>query len=223
MTIDTLMERGGLDLAQRWGQGYYCHFPLVHFLNPPSLSDMKGIYFIMWIGKSLKRRPKKEVLGRNLPGALGIALGYKFRLSAILFCGPYWYLLMLDKSYWNNHSYLFGVIGLLFLGSSASNFWYLSVSFVQQMHTVRCHLRLLQVFRCTVELFRTQDIGAVLELLHPQIPNFPALLSGRTEENEPRMAEWLRHDQSGDTLGFRSFQVVPRHRKQLLISNLLWF
>lgn len=139
MMIDTLMERGGLNLAQRWGQNHYCHFPLVHFLNPPSLSDMKGIYFIMWIGKSLKRRPKKEVVGRNLPGALGIALGYKFRLSAILFCGPYWYLLILDKSYWNNHSYLFGVIGLLFLGSSASNFWYLSFSIVQQMYTVCCH------------------------------------------------------------------------------------
>lgn len=83
MMIDILMERGGLNLAQRWGQDYYCHFPLVHFLNIPSLSDMKGIYFIMWIGKSLKKDQRKKFQGKIFQARWELHLGTSFD------CPPY--------------------------------------------------------------------------------------------------------------------------------------
>lgn len=43
-------------------------------------------------------------------GALGIMLGCCYRLSCAAFLGPYWYLLLLDKTSWNNHSYLYGLL-----------------------------------------------------------------------------------------------------------------
>lgn len=56
-------------------------------------------------------------------GSVGIMLGYKFRISIFLFGLSYWYILLLDKTYWNNHSYLFGVITILLAGTSANNYW----------------------------------------------------------------------------------------------------
>lgn len=44
-------------------------------------------------------------------GALGIMLGCCYRLSCVAFLCPYWYLLLLDKTSWNNHSYLYGLLG----------------------------------------------------------------------------------------------------------------
>ncbi|NXL69705.1 VKGC carboxylase, partial [Leptocoma aspasia] len=43
-------------------------------------------------------------------GAVGIMLGCCYRLSCVAFLGPYWYLLLLDKTSWNNHSYLYGLL-----------------------------------------------------------------------------------------------------------------
>lgn len=43
-------------------------------------------------------------------GALGIMVGCCYRLSCVAFLGPYWYLLLLDKTSWNNHSYLYGLL-----------------------------------------------------------------------------------------------------------------
>ncbi|XP_029819797.1 vitamin K-dependent gamma-carboxylase [Manacus vitellinus] len=43
--------------------------------------------------------------------ALGIMLGCCYRLSCIAFLCPYWYLFLLDKTSWNNHSYLYGLLG----------------------------------------------------------------------------------------------------------------
>ncbi|KAM6234932.1 vitamin K-dependent gamma-carboxylase isoform 2-T2 [Porphyrio hochstetteri] len=43
-------------------------------------------------------------------GALGVMAGCCYRLSCAAFLGPYWYLLLLDKTTWNNHSYLYGLL-----------------------------------------------------------------------------------------------------------------
>ena len=43
-------------------------------------------------------------------GALGVMLGCCYRLSAVAFLAPYWYVLLLDKAGWNNHSYLYGLL-----------------------------------------------------------------------------------------------------------------
>jgi hypothetical protein len=58
----------------------------------------------------------------HVSGACGIMLGYKFRMSTFLFGLPYWYILLLDKSFWNNHSYLFGIVTMLLMGSSANHY-----------------------------------------------------------------------------------------------------
>ena len=57
------------------------------------------------------------------PGAGGIMLGAVFRVSCLMFLLPYWFILLLEKSSWNNHSYLFGVLGFLFLLSDANRYW----------------------------------------------------------------------------------------------------
>lgn len=49
-------------------------------------------------------------LGAVPAGALGIMLGCCYRLSCVAFLCPYWYLLLLDKTSWNNHSYLYGLL-----------------------------------------------------------------------------------------------------------------
>lgn len=56
-------------------------------------------------------------------GALGITCGYKFKTSCFVFVLTYWYVFLLDKSSWNNHSYLYGLMGFIFLFTDAHNFW----------------------------------------------------------------------------------------------------
>ncbi|CAF0926611.1 unnamed protein product [Didymodactylos carnosus] len=92
-----------LDIPQERGMShadiYYpnedteCQFPLFNFLKPFRAEYMVLVYFIMFIG------------------AVGITLGLFYRLSTILFTIPYWYIFFLDKTSWNNHSYLYGLIG----------------------------------------------------------------------------------------------------------------
>lgn len=105
MLIDIPDERGGSDLDFRWGEHRDCRFPLFPFLYPLSLPKMTLIYAIMWLG------------------AFGIFLGYKFKMSSIMFIIPYWYIFLLDKSVWNNHSYLYGLLSILFAVTDANQYW----------------------------------------------------------------------------------------------------
>ncbi|EAA10830.4 AGAP006363-PA [Anopheles gambiae str. PEST] len=105
MLIDIPEERGGGDLDLRWGEPRDCRFPLIHSMEPLPLPRMGIIYGLMW------------------SGAAGIMLGYRFRLSAALFAATYWYVFLLDKSAWNNHSYLYGLLGTIFLFTDAHRCW----------------------------------------------------------------------------------------------------
>lgn len=105
MLIDIPDERSGGDLDIRWGEPRDCRFPLLPFLAPLSLPKMTLVYFVMWLG------------------ALGITFGYKYRTSCLMFAIPYWYIFLLDKSVWNNHSYLYGLLGLLFTVTNAQRYW----------------------------------------------------------------------------------------------------
>ncbi|XP_056643907.1 vitamin K-dependent gamma-carboxylase isoform X1 [Diorhabda sublineata] len=105
MLFDLTEERGGSDIDIRWGNPMDCHFPLFPMLKNPGFQFIGILYFIMWLG------------------AFGIMIGYKFRMSTFLYGIPYWYIFLLDKSYWNNHSYLFGIIVILLMGSSANVFF----------------------------------------------------------------------------------------------------
>uniref|UniRef100_A0A8C7FLE5 HTTM-like domain-containing protein n=1 Tax=Oncorhynchus kisutch TaxID=8019 RepID=A0A8C7FLE5_ONCKI len=56
-------------------------------------------------------------------GAVGIMLGCFYYLSCLMFISTYWYIFFLDKTAWNNHSYLYGLIGfqLTFMGYGLRN------------------------------------------------------------------------------------------------------
>lgn len=105
MMIDVVEERSGSELDTRWGDEKDCRFTLFPFLRPLTLPQMGVIYGAMWLG------------------ALGICLGYKFKLSGCMYVASYWYIILLDKSVWNNHSYLFGLMGVLFTCSAADKCW----------------------------------------------------------------------------------------------------
>ncbi|GLG93989.1 Vitamin K-dependent gamma-carboxylase [Gryllus bimaculatus] len=105
MVLDIPEERGLADIDVKWGDPRFCHFPLFNFLVPLPLPWMGIVYLVMWLG------------------AVGIMLGFMYHLSCLAFIIPYWYIFLLDKSVWNNHSYLYGITGILFLGTNANHFW----------------------------------------------------------------------------------------------------
>ncbi|NXN93746.1 VKGC carboxylase, partial [Rhinopomastus cyanomelas] len=106
MALDVPQERGLGHLDQRFLDGLeVCRFPLLPFLQPLPLDWMYLLYTVMFLG------------------ALGIMLGLCYRLSCVAFLGPYWYLLLLDKTTWNNHSYLYGLLGFQLALVGADRYW----------------------------------------------------------------------------------------------------
>lgn len=57
-------------------------------------------------------------------GALGIMLGCFYRLSCLMFISTYWYIFFLDKTTWNNHSYLYGLIGFQLTLMDGNRYWW---------------------------------------------------------------------------------------------------
>jgi vitamin K-dependent gamma-carboxylase len=98
MMIDIPNERGMSDTDLVYGDKSQCRFPLFSFIRPLDTSYMVILYAVMFLA------------------ALGITLGLRYRISCFIFLTIYWYIFFLDKTTWNNHSYLYGLIGtLLFL------------------------------------------------------------------------------------------------------------
>lgn len=56
-------------------------------------------------------------------GAVGIMLGCFYRLSCLMFISTYWYIFFLDKTAWNNHSYLYGLIGFQLTLMDGNRYW----------------------------------------------------------------------------------------------------
>ncbi|XP_064421622.1 vitamin K-dependent gamma-carboxylase isoform X2 [Latimeria chalumnae] len=106
MVVDIPQERGLSSLDYKYLDGIeVCRFPLFNFLEPLPLDWMYVVYVIMWLG------------------ALGIMLGCFYRLSCLMFLCPYWYVFFLDKTTWNNHSYLYGLIGFQLSLLNANRYW----------------------------------------------------------------------------------------------------
>ncbi|KAK0075118.1 hypothetical protein PV325_007335 [Microctonus aethiopoides] len=105
MVLDVVEERGLSNIDLKWGDPYDCHFPLIHGMKPLSLPWMTIIYVLMWAG------------------AFGIMFGLCFKLACACFVIPYWYIFLLDKSFWNNHTYLYGIIAILFWSTNANRYW----------------------------------------------------------------------------------------------------
>jgi hypothetical protein len=76
-----------------------------------------SLCFSVWI--DLSPLSKKKFL----LGAVGITLGLFYRLSTIFFTITYWYIFFLDKTSWNNHSYLYGLIGFQLMFADAHHYW----------------------------------------------------------------------------------------------------
>lgn len=104
MMVDIPQERGMAYADYRWGDETECRFPLFNSLTPLPVDWMYLVYVIMYTG------------------AIGICLGAFYRLSCLLFCLPYWYIFLLDKTAWNNHSYLYGLIALQLLFMDGNRF-----------------------------------------------------------------------------------------------------
>jgi vitamin K-dependent gamma-carboxylase len=123
MMIDIPNERGMADADIEYGKHYdNCRFPLFDSLKPFRAHTMIFIYSVM------------------LMGAIGITLGFKYRLSCLCFMLPYWYLFALDKTTWNNHSYLYGIIGFQLLLVDANRYLSIDGLFNKQIHNVHVPL-----------------------------------------------------------------------------------
>ncbi|XP_028930682.1 LOW QUALITY PROTEIN: vitamin K-dependent gamma-carboxylase [Ornithorhynchus anatinus] len=106
MVLDIPQERGLSSLDHRYLEGLeVCRFPLLDILQPLPLDWMYFIYTLM------------------LLGALGMMLGLWYRLSCLLFLLPYWYVFLLDKTTWNNHSYLYGLLAFQLALTDANRYW----------------------------------------------------------------------------------------------------
>ncbi|XP_062913193.1 vitamin K-dependent gamma-carboxylase isoform X1 [Mobula hypostoma] len=106
MTLDIPQERGLSSLDHKYfDELVVCRFPLFNFLKPLPLDWMYVVFVTMWLG------------------AIGIMLGCFYRLSCLMFLVPYWYNFFLDKTAWNNHSYLYGLIGFQLTLMDANRYW----------------------------------------------------------------------------------------------------
>lgn len=105
MMLDIPQERGMSLVGNRWQDSSMCYFPLFDWLRPLSVDWMYVVYLVMFLG------------------ALGITLGCCYRASCLMFVSTYWYIFFLDKTVWNNHSYLYGLISFLLLLTDANRYW----------------------------------------------------------------------------------------------------
>ena len=104
MMIDIPQERGMVSIETQFTSDA-CHFPFINGLLPLPIDWMHIVYLVMFLG------------------ACGISLGFVYRLSCLSFALPYWYLFLLEKSRWNNHSYLYGLFSLMLLITDANRYW----------------------------------------------------------------------------------------------------
>jgi hypothetical protein len=96
MFLDTLQERGLLFAEKRFGDPLLCTFSCFN-LAPLSVN---GFYFM---------------LGAMLATSFNIFIGFFYRISTLVFSFCYWYLFLLDKRRWNNHTYLFATLSSIFV------------------------------------------------------------------------------------------------------------
>ncbi|XP_015370925.1 PREDICTED: vitamin K-dependent gamma-carboxylase isoform X2 [Diuraphis noxia] len=106
MMIDTMDERGFCQADKRWMEPMKCYFPLFDFVKPLPGRWICLAYVAMF------------------SGVLGIFTGFHYRISCAMYAIPYWYIFLADKSSWNNHSYLFGLLIVIFSVTDAHRNWY---------------------------------------------------------------------------------------------------
>jgi len=133
MILDIPQERGMSFLHTKWSDPDLCHFPLFNPLQPLPLEWMYMVYMVMFIA------------------AIGIMFGFLYRLSCLCFVLTYWYIFFLDKTAWNNHSYLYGLVGIMLLLTDTHH--YLSIDSI-----LRPHIRNVEVPRWHYGLLKFQFV-----------------------------------------------------------------
>lgn len=141
MLLDIWQERGWGELVELFGDEEECRFPLFDFLKPLPLEWMYVVYLLMCIGE------------------IGLVLGLFYRMSCLLYVVCYWYLFLLDKTRWNNHSYLFGLFGLMFLITDANRYWSLDGLLFKKKRNAHIPLWNYTLFRFQVCLTCYSVIG----------------------------------------------------------------
>ncbi|XP_028967145.1 vitamin K-dependent gamma-carboxylase [Galendromus occidentalis] len=101
MLADLQEERGMSILDERFGDSLECRFPLFEFLKPASLPLMVLLYLCM------------------MCALVCVVLGFAYKYSLSVYTAIYWYIFLGDKTRWNNHSYLYGLLSIILLTSSA--------------------------------------------------------------------------------------------------------
>lgn len=123
MLLDLFQERGLSQADRIWGGDEECRFPLLNFLKPLPLRWMYVVYVLMFIGKFYILFKIEDIKNFYIIGIIGIVLGFCFRICCLTFALGYWYIFLLDKTTWNNHSYLFGLFSIILLTSDANRYW----------------------------------------------------------------------------------------------------
>ncbi|XP_062583429.1 vitamin K-dependent gamma-carboxylase-like [Saccostrea cucullata] len=144
MMADIPQERGMSHADVRWGRQDVCRFPLFSALKVAPLEWMYIIYLIMFIG------------------ALGITLGLFYRTSCLLFCSTYWYIFLLDKTAWNNHSYLYGLMGIILMAVDANRCWSLDGLLNNSMNN--SHVPWWNYVICRTQIFLVYFIAGLKKL-----------------------------------------------------------
>ncbi|XP_034617520.1 vitamin K-dependent gamma-carboxylase isoform X1 [Trachemys scripta elegans] len=145
MALDIPQERGLSYLDHKYLDGLeVCRFPLINFLEPLPLDWMYLLYAVM------------------LLGALGIMLGCCYRLSCLLFMLPYWYVFFLDKTAWNNHSYLYGLLGFQLTLMDANRYW--SIDGLRHPRKRNAHVPLWNYTVLRMQIFIVYFIAGIKKL-----------------------------------------------------------
>ncbi|XP_030598408.1 vitamin K-dependent gamma-carboxylase [Archocentrus centrarchus] len=145
MAIDVTQERGLSNLDYKYLDGApVCRFPLFNFLHPLPLDWMYLVYMVMFFG------------------ALGIMLGCFYRFSCLMFISTYWYIFFLDKTAWNNHSYLYGLIGFQLTLMDGNRYW--SIDGLRRPSIRNAHVPLWNYTVLRTQIFIVYFIAGVKKL-----------------------------------------------------------
>lgn len=145
MAVDVTQERGLSHLDYKYLDGApVCRFPLFNFLEPLPLDWMYLVYLVMFLG------------------ALGIMLGCFYRLSCLMFISTYWYVFFLDKTAWNNHSYLYGLIGFQLTIMDGNRYW--SLDGLRKPSIRNAHVPLWNYTLLRTQIFIVYFIAGVKKL-----------------------------------------------------------
>uniref|UniRef100_A0A8C4GZJ3 Vitamin K-dependent gamma-carboxylase n=1 Tax=Dicentrarchus labrax TaxID=13489 RepID=A0A8C4GZJ3_DICLA len=145
MAIDVTQERGLSHLDYKYLDGApVCRFPLFNFLQPLPLDWMYLVYVVMFLG------------------SLGIMLGCFYRLSCLMFISTYWYIFFLDKTAWNNHSYLYGLIGFQLTLMNGNRYW--SIDGLRRPSIRNAHVPLWNYTVLRTQIFIVYFIAGIKKL-----------------------------------------------------------